>query len=182
MAVAVVAALSKHTALLSGGSSHHRATLQQLLVPTATNTLAPRNAVTYNDAAWIDASTQTGFEFVHPELSNQAAEAVGVRSLQSLLNANREFCGDLHCPSVISLRTILNAPAALPTARRAAVVEVVYDLLEVADQLRCPQAVLTLDERKPVTVPPVSAHFGYFLFVLTSRGGITTIACQVAKK
>jgi hypothetical protein len=116
-----------------------------LFIPTATGTLKAKEMVTYNDADWIDAENAAGFEFVHPGISNDAAAALGVRSLQRLLNANIEFCGELRCPDVVALRSVLVSPNR--DRRQASLLDTVYNIIEAADLLGNRSVSVAIDER-----------------------------------
>ena len=120
--------------------------IRQLLVPTADGKIVPCHAVTYNDAAWMDTDSAAGFDFVHPDISNELASVLGIKSLQSLLNANIDFCGSLHCPTIENLGPALTKLSKLP--KEDLVLDVLYDLLEVVDRLGCQSASILIDERK----------------------------------
>ena len=118
----------------------------------ADNRLAPAGSLVYNDAPWLETTTTNSQEAhlaarVHPKLSHEVAERVGVRSLRRLLLARSAHSVDLgvaaaeafgqHESLTTRLKHIIDAYADGPG--------ILYELIQNADDAGATEVRLLLD-------------------------------------
>ena len=98
-----------------------------LCLPDAQGRLLPAAVLVYDDAPWLS-STLSDVAFVHAAVGNAAAEALGLRSVRTLLMSGELHMRDLSCPSQDWLRKQLlpvrDTPRALAATLPAALVDV----------------------------------------------------------
>ncbi|KAJ1427629.1 Sacsin [Sesbania bispinosa] len=68
-----------------------------LLIPDAFGVLMHAGDLVYNDAPWLDNSSLSGRHFVHPSISIDLAERLGVQSVRCLSLVSEDMTKDLPC-------------------------------------------------------------------------------------
>ena len=68
-----------------------------LWLPDATGEMTQVQCLVYDDAPWLS-STLSDVQFLHKDISNDVAEALGLRSVRKLLISGELHMRDLACP------------------------------------------------------------------------------------
>lgn len=110
-----------------------------LLIPDSSGILTPAADLVYNDAQWLE-NTLVGRHYVHPSISNDLANRLGVQSLRCLSLVSEELTKDLPCMDyarICELLTLYGNSEFLS-----------FDLLELADCCKAKKFHLIFDKRE----------------------------------
>lgn len=111
-----------------------------LLLPDSSGALMSAGNLVYNDAPWMESSTVGGKRLVHPSLSQNLADRLGIQSLRSVSLVSEEMTKDLLCmdyPKICELLELYGKTDFL-----------LYDLLELADCCKAKKLHLIFDRRE----------------------------------
>ncbi|GAV61002.1 LOW QUALITY PROTEIN: zf-C3HC4_3 domain-containing protein, partial [Cephalotus follicularis] len=112
----------------------------QLLIPDSSGFLICAGNLVYNDAPWIESNALAGKHFVHPSISNDLAERLGVKSLRCLSLVDDDMIKDLPCMDFARLNELL--------AHYGNNDFLLFDLLELADCCKAKKLHLIFDKRQ----------------------------------
>lgn len=111
-----------------------------LLIPDSSGVLMCAGDLVYNDAPWIENNTLIEKHFVHPSISNDLANRLGVKSLRCLSLVDDDMTKDLPCMDFAKLNELL--------ALYGNNDFLLFDLLEVADCCKAKKLHLIFDKRE----------------------------------
>ncbi|CAK7337978.1 unnamed protein product [Dovyalis caffra] len=111
-----------------------------LLIPDSSGVLMFAGDLLYNDAPWIENNSLIGKHFVHPCVSNDLANRLGVKSLRCLSLVDDDMTKDLPCMDYTKLNELL--------ALYGNNDFLLFDLLEVADCCKAKKLHLIFDKRE----------------------------------
>ena len=128
---------------------------ESVLIPDSRKVLIPASQLLFNDASWLSLESREDLKVCHPDISSDAAERLGARSLRHMLAADSSITTSaVACPSAGDVRAALDAAESCPSA--------IYDMLEVADMAGSSGLSLALDLREHRSVSllqPTLAQF-----------------------
>ena len=110
-----------------------------LLIPDFSGVLIPIGDLVYNDAPWMENSTPVGKHFVHPNISNDLANRLGIQSLRCLSLVDEEMTKDLPCMDYARINELLTLHGESDL--------LLFDLLELADCCKAKKLHLIFDKR-----------------------------------
>ncbi|KAF7808226.1 sacsin isoform X2 [Senna tora] len=111
-----------------------------LLIPDARGVLMPAGDLVYNDAPWLENNSFVGKHFIHPCVSHDLANRLGVQSIRCLSLVNEDMIKDMPCmdyDKVNELLTLYGNEEFL-----------LFDLLELADCCKAKKLHLIVDKRE----------------------------------
>jgi sacsin len=111
-----------------------------LLIPDAFGVLMYAGDLVYNDAPWLGNSSLVGRHFVHPSISNDLAERLGVQSVRCLSLVSDDMTKDLPCMDYNKINELL--------ALYGNSEFLLFDLLELADCCKAKKLHLIYDKRE----------------------------------
>ncbi|KAL1292332.1 hypothetical protein AAHE18_20G264300 [Arachis hypogaea] len=111
-----------------------------LLIPDTFGILMPAGDLVYNDAPWLENSSLIGRHFVHPSISNDLADRLGVQSVRCLSLVNEDMTKDLPCMDYNKVNDLL--------ALYGSTEFLLFDLLELADCCNAKRLHLIYDKRE----------------------------------
>ncbi|XP_019420625.1 PREDICTED: sacsin isoform X1 [Lupinus angustifolius] len=111
-----------------------------LWIPDASGVLMHAGDVIYNDAPWLENSSLVGRHFVHPSISNDLANRLGVQSVRCLSLVSEDMTKDLPCMDY----DVVNDLLALYGNNEF----LLFDLLELADCCKAKKLHLIYDKRE----------------------------------
>ncbi|XP_027359772.1 sacsin [Abrus precatorius] len=111
-----------------------------LLIPNDFGVLMHAGDLVYNDAPWMENSSLTGRHFVHPSISNELADRLGVQSVRCLSLVSEDLTKDLPCMDYNKVNELL----ALYGNNEF----LLFDLLELADCCKAKRLHLIYDKRE----------------------------------
>ncbi|XP_057477891.1 uncharacterized protein LOC130765480 [Actinidia eriantha] len=110
-----------------------------LLIPDSSGILTYAADLVYNDALWME-NTLVGKHFVHPSISNDLANRLGVQSLRCLSLVSEELTKDLPCMDYARICELLGLYGNSEL--------LLFDLLELADCCKAKKFHLIFDKRE----------------------------------
>ncbi|XP_060192900.1 uncharacterized protein LOC132622327 isoform X2 [Lycium barbarum] len=111
-----------------------------LLLPDSSGVLMSAGNLVYNDAPWMESNTVGGKRLVHPSISQNLAERLGVQSLRSVSLVSEEMTKDLPCMDYTKICELLELYGKTDF--------LLYDLLELADCCKAKKLHLIFDRRE----------------------------------
>lgn len=111
-----------------------------VLVPDSTGLLVPIEDLVYNDAPWVDSSSLSGKRFVHPSISNDMANRLGIQSLRCISLVDNDITQDLPCMEFTKLKELLSLYGNKDF--------LLFDILELADCCRVKNLRIIFDKRE----------------------------------
>ncbi|KAK6931871.1 hypothetical protein RJ641_003664 [Dillenia turbinata] len=111
-----------------------------LLIPDSSGVLTSSESLVYNDAPWMEGRILSGKNFVHPSISNDLSNRLGIKSLRCLSLVNEEMTKDMPCmdyAKISELRGLYGEDEFL-----------LFDLLELADCCKAKKLHLIIDRRE----------------------------------
>ncbi|PRQ41414.1 putative transcription factor C2H2 family [Rosa chinensis] len=111
-----------------------------MLIPDFSGVLMDAGDLVYNDAPWMEHSTLVGKHFVHPTISNDLANRLGVQSLRSLSLVDDEMTKDIPCMDYARIKELLASYGDNDL--------LLFDLLELADCCKANKLHLIFDKRE----------------------------------
>ncbi|KAK7308413.1 hypothetical protein VNO77_42018 [Canavalia gladiata] len=111
-----------------------------LLIPNDFGVLMHAGDLVYNDAPWLENSSLIGRHFVHPSISNDLADRLGVQSVRCLSLVSQDLTKDLPCMDYNKVNELL----ALYGNNEF----LLFDLLELADCCKAKRLHLIYDKRE----------------------------------
>ncbi|XAR63999.1 hypothetical protein NMG60_11024177 [Bertholletia excelsa] len=110
-----------------------------LIIPDSSGILKGAADLVYNDAPWME-NTLVGKHFVHPCISNDLANKLGVQSLRCLSLVSEEMTKDLPCMDHAKICELLELYGNCEV--------LLFDLLELADCCKAKKCHLIFDKRE----------------------------------
>ncbi|OIT25617.1 hypothetical protein A4A49_32452 [Nicotiana attenuata] len=111
-----------------------------LLLPDSSGALMSAGNLVYNDAPWMESSTVGGKRLVHPSISQNLADRLGIQSLRSVSLVSEEMTKDLPCMDYTKICELLELYGKTDF--------LLYDLLELADCCKAKKLHLIFDRRE----------------------------------
>ncbi|CAF2017384.1 unnamed protein product [Brassica napus] len=111
-----------------------------VLVPDSAGLLVPLDDLVYNDAPWVDSSSLSGKRFVHPSISNDMANKLGIQSLRCISLVDNDITQDLPCMEFTKLNELLSLYGSKDF--------LLFDLLELADCCKVKKLHIIFDKRE----------------------------------
>ncbi|KAM7270495.1 hypothetical protein ACFE04_029709 [Oxalis oulophora] len=111
-----------------------------LLIPDSSGVLISAGDVVYNDAPWMEMNALVGKYFVHPSISNDLADRLGLKSLRCLSLVDDDMTTDLPCMDFTRINELL--------ALYGNDDYLLFDLLELADCCKAKKLHLIFDKRE----------------------------------
>ncbi|XWS54336.1 hypothetical protein CRYUN_Cryun10bG0081200 [Craigia yunnanensis] len=111
-----------------------------LLIPDSCGVLMSAGELVYNDAPWIENSALVGKHFIHPSISNDLANRLGVKSLRRLSLVSVDMTKDLPCMDFARINELLSLYGNNDF--------LLFDLLELADCCKAKKLHLIFDKRE----------------------------------
>lgn len=109
-----------------------------LLIPDSFGILRFARDLVYNDAPWIE-DNLVGKHFIHPSISNDLAERLGVKSIRCLSLVDEDMTKDLPCMDFARISELLACYGSNDF--------LLFDLLELADCCKAKKLHLYFDKR-----------------------------------
>ncbi|XP_031090600.1 sacsin isoform X2 [Ipomoea triloba] len=128
-----IADFSLDTPIFEGSTS-------PLIIPDSSGVLVKIGELVYNDAPWMENDTLVGQRFVHPCISHDLANRLGIQSLRSVSIGSEEMMKDFPCmdySKICDLVELYGNSGFL-----------LFDLLELADCCKSKRLHLILDKRE----------------------------------
>ncbi|KDP43312.1 hypothetical protein JCGZ_24233 [Jatropha curcas] len=125
-----------------------------LLMPNSSGVLMHSGDLVYNDAPWMENSALVGKDFVHPSISNDLANRLGVKSLRCLALVDEDMNKDLPCMDFAKISDLLELYGNNDF--------LLFDLLELADCCKAKRLHLTLDKREHPRQSLLQPNLGEF--------------------
>lgn len=110
-----------------------------LLIPDCSGTLMNAGDLVYNDAPWIEDNALDAKHFIHPSISNDLAERLGVKSLRCLSLVDEDMTKDFPCMDFARINELLTWYGGSDF--------LLFDLLELADCCKAKKLHLVFDKR-----------------------------------
>lgn len=111
-----------------------------VLVPDSAGLLVPLDDLVYNDAPWVDSSSLSGKRFVHPSITSDMANRLGIQSLRCISLVDNDITQDLPCMEFTKLNELLSLYGSKDF--------LLFDLLELADCCRVKKLHIIFDKRE----------------------------------
>ncbi|KAJ8546588.1 hypothetical protein K7X08_034098 [Anisodus acutangulus] len=111
-----------------------------LLLPDSSGVLMGAGNLVYNDAPWMESNTVGGKRLVHPSISQNLADRLGIQSLRSVSLVSEEMTKDLPCMDYTKICELLELYGKTDF--------LLYDLLELADCCKAKKHHLIFDRRE----------------------------------
>ncbi|KZV50624.1 sacsin [Dorcoceras hygrometricum] len=111
-----------------------------LLIPDSTEVLRAAGDLVYNDAPWIETQFLAGKRCVHPLISYDLANRLGVQSLRSLPLVSKELTKELPCMDYSKISELLESHGNSEF--------LLFDLIELADCCKTNKLHLIFDKRE----------------------------------
>lgn len=111
-----------------------------LLIPDAHGLLMPAGDLVYNDAPWLENSSLVGKHFIHPDISHDLANRLGVQSVRCLSLVSEDMTKDMPCMDYDKVKELL--------ALYGNEEFLLFDLLELADCCKAKKLHLIYDKRE----------------------------------
>lgn len=111
-----------------------------LLLPDSSGVLMSAGNLVYNDAPWMESNTVGGKRLVHPSISQNLADRLGIQSLRSVSLVSEEMTKDLLCMDYTKICELLELYGKTDF--------LLYDLLELADCCKAKKLHLIFDRRE----------------------------------
>ncbi|KAL2560101.1 hypothetical protein AAZV13_20G002600 [Glycine max] len=111
-----------------------------LLIPNDFGVLMQAGDLVYNDAPWLENNSLIGRHFVHPIISNDLADILGVQSVRCLSLVSDDLTKDLPCMDYNKVNELL--------AQYGDNEFLLFDLLELADCCKAKRLHLIYDKRE----------------------------------
>lgn len=111
-----------------------------LLIPDSRGVLMSAGELIYNDAPWIENSALVGRHFIHPNINNDLANRLGVKSLRCLSLVSEDMTKDLPCMDFARINELLSVYGNNEF--------LLFDLLELADCCKAKKLHLIFDKRE----------------------------------
>ena len=129
-----------------------------LLIPDAFGVMMSAGDLVYNDAPWMENSSLVGRHFVHPSISNDLAERLGVQSVRCLSLVSEDMTKDLPCMDYKKIKELL--------ALYGNSEFLLFDLLELADCCNAKKLHLIYDKREHPRQSLLQHNLGEIFFFL----------------
>ncbi|KAL5993451.1 hypothetical protein ACLOJK_014376 [Asimina triloba] len=124
----------------SADRSPSDASMSSALLPDSSGVLMQSTDLVYNDAPWMEKSGLVSKHFVHPSISNDLADKLGVQSLRYLSLVDDELTKELPCMDHDRINELLAAYGNNDF--------LLFDLLELADCCKATKVHLIFDKRE----------------------------------
>ncbi|KAI4356900.1 hypothetical protein L6164_000883 [Bauhinia variegata] len=111
-----------------------------LLMPDASGILMHTGDLVYNDAPWLENNSLIGKHFVHPSISNDLADKLGVLSVRCLSLVSEDMIKNLPCMDYDKVNELLTMYGNNDY--------LMFDLLELADCCKAKKLHLIYDKRE----------------------------------
>ncbi|XP_073158695.1 uncharacterized protein [Henckelia pumila] len=111
-----------------------------LLIPDSTEVLRAAGDLVYNDAPWIETHSLVGKRCVHPSISYDLANRLGIQSLRSVSLVSKELTKDLPCMDYSKISELLESHGNFEF--------LLFDLIELADCCKTDKLHLVFDKRE----------------------------------
>lgn len=121
-------------------NSLFEASTAPLFIPDIFGVLRNVEDLVYNDAPWMDNDTRAGKYFIHPSISNDLANRLGVQSVRCLSLVEEEMIEDLPCMDYARIIELLATYGDNDL--------MLFDLLELADCCKAKKLHLIFDKRE----------------------------------
>lgn len=125
-----------------------------LLVPDSRGVLMAARDVMYNDAPWLDNNTPLGKNIIHPSISHDLANRLGVQSLRSISLVSEEMTKDLPCMDYAKIHDLLELYGGKDF--------LFYDLIELADCCKAKKLHIIFDKRQHPSQSLLQQNLGDF--------------------
>ncbi|KAK7407784.1 hypothetical protein VNO78_09866 [Psophocarpus tetragonolobus] len=125
-----------------------------LLIPNDFGVLMQAGDLVYNDAPWLENSSLIGRHFVHPIISNDLADKLGVQSVRCLSLVSDDLTKDLPCMDYNKVKELL--------AIYGNNEFFLFDLLELADCCKAKRLHLIYDKREHPRISLLQHNLGEF--------------------
>ncbi|KAK3017644.1 hypothetical protein RJ639_003236 [Escallonia herrerae] len=111
-----------------------------LLIPDSSGVLMYAGDLVFNDAPWMESSTLVSKQYVHPSISHDLANRLGIQSLRCLSLVSEEMTKDLPCMEYARICDLLGLYGNNDF--------LLFDLLELADCCKAKKLHLIFDKRE----------------------------------
>ncbi|XP_071734151.1 uncharacterized protein [Rutidosis leptorrhynchoides] len=111
-----------------------------LLVPDSQGVLMASQHVMYNDTPWIENNTMIGKHVIHPAISHDLANRLGIQSLRSISLVSEEMTKDLPCMDYAKICDLLELYGSKDF--------LLFDLIELADCCKAKKLHIIFDKRQ----------------------------------
>ncbi|KAG9441938.1 hypothetical protein H6P81_017792 [Aristolochia fimbriata] len=128
--------------------------LSSLFIPDSSGILIPSVDIVYNDAPWMEKSSAAAKHFVHPSISYELAEKLGVQSLRFFSLVDEELTKDLPCMDYVKINELLTLYGGDEF--------LLFDLLELADCCKATKLVVVFDKRNHPRQSMLQYNLGEF--------------------
>lgn len=120
-----------------------------IFLPSREKTMHRASEMTFDDAPWLSAIVKrTRHIFVHSDVGNEVARALGSSSLRDVLSANQNGMVKIPCPKHESLRQLLSKR----DHDGKEMAKVILELIEIAEMKAAKQVSITFDHRSHNTM------------------------------
>lgn len=126
--------------------------LPSLIIPDLSGHLVCAEDLIYNDAPWMERNAPIAKIFVHPSVSIELANKLGVQSLRCLSLVDKELTKDLPCMDFARISELLTSYGGDEY--------LLFDLLELADCCKATKVHLILDKRQHSKQTLLQHNFG----------------------
>ncbi|KAF3621208.1 Binding protein, putative isoform 2 [Capsicum annuum] len=127
-----------------------------LLLPDSSGVLMNAGNLVYNDAPWMESNTVGGKRLVHPSISQNLADRLGIQSLRSVSLVSEEMTKDLPCMDYTKICELLELYGKADF--------LLYDLLELADCCKAKKLHLIFDRREHRCQSLLQHNLGIVIF------------------
>ncbi|KAJ8747299.1 hypothetical protein K2173_011564 [Erythroxylum novogranatense] len=124
-----------------------------LLLPDSSGVLMSAADLVYDDAPWIQNKTLAGKHFLHPSISNDLANKLGLKSLRCLSLVDEDTTKDLPCMGFAKLSELLSSHGND---------FLLFDLLELADCCKAKKLHVIFDKRDHPSQSLLQHNLGEF--------------------
>lgn len=111
-----------------------------LLAPDSSGVLRLAGDLVYNDAPWMENTALAGKHFIHPSISNDLADRLGVKSLRCISLVSEDMTKDLPCMDFARINELLSWYGKNDF--------LLFDLLELADCTKAKKLHIIFDKRE----------------------------------
>ncbi|KAH7569811.1 hypothetical protein JRO89_XS05G0003000 [Xanthoceras sorbifolium] len=125
-----------------------------LLVPDSSGTLTHAADLVYNDAPWMEHTALVGKHFIHPSISNDLADRLGVKSLRCISLVDEDMTKDLPCMDYARITELLSWYGNNDF--------LLFDLLELADCCKAKKLHIIFDKREHPRQSLLQQNLGEF--------------------
>ncbi|KAK1566595.1 hypothetical protein Q3G72_001766 [Acer saccharum] len=125
-----------------------------LLVPDSSGALMHAGDLVYNDAPWMENTALIGKHFIHPSISNDLADRLGVKSLRCISLVDEDMTKDLPCMDFARINELLSWYGNNDF--------LLFDLLELADCCKAKKLHIIFDKREHPRQSLLQPNLGEF--------------------